>query len=237
MLMGTLVSIAVIITGELSPAFTIYIKQQLSLINFSEFLLGILLSFLLFAGSLHVNYSSLRESAKSVISFATVGVLISTGLIATGIYYLLLLFNMQIPFIPCLLFGALISPTDPIAVLGILRKAHLPKKVEIKITGEALFNDGVGVVVFATILQIAQQGIENTGVASVLLLFAREAFGGIIAGWVIGYIGLKLMKSINHFQTEILITLAMVMGGYSLCLALHVSVTIGNGGCGVNDRK
>ncbi len=223
MVMGILVSITLIIVGKISPVFTEDIKKQISLINFSEFLLGILLSFLLFAGSLHVKYDLLKKSGKSILSFATVGVLLSTVIMGGAVHYLLAFFGIEVPFIACFLFGAVVSPTDPIAVLGILKKANISESIGIKIVGESLFNDGVGVVVFVTIFQIMQQGIENITVFSVATLFAQEALGGVIIGLCIGYIGYKLMKSIDHFQTEILISLAMVMGGYSLCHAIHVS--------------
>ena len=141
MLMGTIVSMVLIFAGQLSVDFTNSIKQGLSTINFSEFLLGILLSFLLFAGSLHVNFNEIKSSVKSIVSFAIIGTLISTFLIGTPVYYLLAVFNINIPFIACLLLGSLISPTDPIAVIGILRKAKLSKSIEIKLTGESLFND------------------------------------------------------------------------------------------------
>jgi len=222
-LMGTLVSFALIFIGKLSGGFTESIKQSLSEINFSEFILEILLSFLLFAGSLHVKFNEIKSSAKSIISFAVLGTLISTVIIGSLVYYLLPFFNAQVPYVACLLFGALISPTDPIAVIGILKQANLSKSIEIKITGESLFNDGIGVVVFATLLEISVSGIENFSAASATLLFAQEAFGGIVTGLAIGYVGFHLMKSIDHFQTEILISLAMVMGGYSLCHFLHVS--------------
>lgn len=223
MLMGTIFSTLLIIFGQLSPEFTKYIKSELAAIDFSEFLLGILLSFLLFAGSLHVNFTEMKKLWKSITSFATVGVIISTFLIGTGTFYLLPLFNIDIPFIACLLFGALISPTDPIAVMGILSKVGLSKSIEIRITGESLFNDGIGVVIFATILEVALKGIDNISALSVVTLFMQEAVGGIVAGLIIGYTGYKMMKSIDHFQTEILISLAMVMGGYSLCHYIHVS--------------
>lgn len=223
MLTGTLVAFALIIAGKVSPVFTIEIKRQLSLIDFRDFLLGIVLSFLLFAGSLHIDYHLLKKWWVSILSFATVGVLISTILMGAGIYYLLPVFGINVPFIACLLFGAVVSPTDPVAVLAILRKANIQKSIEIKITGESLFNDGVGVVVFVTVLQIIQQGIYNVSTLSVITLFVQEALGGVAMGLAIGYAGYKLMKSVDHFQTEVLITLAMVMGGYSLCNALHTS--------------
>lgn len=223
MLIGALLSVVLILSGGFSARFGSYIKTQLAVIDFSEFILGILLSFLLFAGSLHVSYHKLKNSARSILSFSTVGVMLSTFLVGAGSYYLFALFGEQVPFVYCLLFGALISPTDPIAVLGILKKAGISESIEIKITGESLFNDGIGVVVFATISQMILQGIDHVSAGSVLRLFAQEALGGIAAGLVIGFAGYKLMKSIDHFQTEILITLAMVMGGYSICHYLHVS--------------
>lgn len=223
MLVGTVVSVIIIIAGQLSPTFTAFIKQELALIDFSQFLLGILLSFLLFAGSLHVNFNDLKRSGLSIISFATMGTILSTVFIGTIVYYLFAALGVPFPYIGCLLFGALISPTDPIAVLGILKKANLDHAIEIKITGESLFNDGIGVVVFMTIAEVASLGIEQVSASQVGLLFLREAVGGILAGAAIGFVGYRLMKSIDHFQTEILISLAMVMGGYSLCHYLHVS--------------
>jgi len=221
--MGTILSLVLIAAGHLFPSFTTFITEELSAIDFSEFLLGILLSFLLFAGSLRLNMNQMLASAKSITVFSTVGVLISTFLIGALAFYVLQMFSIDIPFINCLLFGALISPTDPVAVLSILKEARISDSIRIKIEGESLFNDGIGIVVFVTLLQVAGSGIENLDIGSVVLLFFREAVGGIIAGFIIGYIGYRLVRSIDHFQTEILITLAMVMGGYSLCHFLHVS--------------
>lgn len=223
MLMGVLAALGVITAGYFSEGFTGMIREKLLLLDFSEFLLGILLSFLLFAGSLHVSVPDLRKSSRSIISFATAGTLISTAAVGFALFYILPLFSQDIPLIYCLLFGALISPTDPIAVMGILKKVNLSKKIETNIVGESLFNDGIGVVIFATLLKIASAGTGNFGAADIAGLFVQEAFGGILAGLVIGYAGYRLMKSIDHFQTEILISLAMVMGGYSLCHYLHVS--------------
>lgn len=223
MLMGTVSALAAIAIGHFSADFTAAVREQLSMINFSEFLLGILLSFLLFAGSLHVNIDDLKKSAKSISVFATIGTVLSTFIVGCSLFYLMQLMNHPIPMIYCLLFGALISPTDPIAVMGILKKANLSKTVETNIVGESLFNDGIGVVIFATLLQIAEVGAGNFGPLAITGLFIQEAVGGVLAGLIIGWVGYQLMKSIDHFQTEILISLAMVMGGYSLCHALHVS--------------
>ncbi len=223
MLMGLVVSIGLISIGKLSPGFTQSIKDSLLALDFSEFILGIVLSFLLFAGSLHVKLDDIKASAKSIFSFATIGTLISTCLIGTLAFFLLPFIGIEAPFLACLLFGALISPTDPIAVIGILGKSNLSKSIETNIVGESLFNDGIGVVVFITLLGISSTGLENMSVSSIGILFAQEAIGGSLVGLAIGYLGFKLMKSIDDFQSEILISLAMVMGGYSLCSAIHVS--------------
>ena len=221
--MGLVVSIGLISIGKLSPGFTQSIKDSLLALDFSEFILGIVLIFLLFAGSLHVKLDDIKASAKSIFSFATIGTLISTCLIETLAFFLLPFIGIEAPFLACLLFGALISPTDPIAVIGILGKSNLSKSIETNIVGESLFNDGIGVVVFITLLGISSTGLENMSVSSIGILFAQEAIGGSLVGLAIGYLGFKLMKSIDDFQSEILISLAMVMGGYSLCSAIHVS--------------
>lgn len=223
MLMGTFVSFITIGIGIASPSFSESIRSELIIINFSDFVLGIILCFLLFAGSLHVRLDDLRKQAKVILSFSTAGTVISTFIVGYTLFYLLPVLGFETPLLYCLLFGALISPTDPIAVMGILKKANLQKSIETKITGESLFNDGIGVVVFITLINISVIGIENTSASSILLLFLQEAIGGIVVGLLIGYIGFKMMKTIDHFQTEILLSLAMVMGGYSLCHFLHVS--------------
>ncbi|OJV15243.1 MAG: sodium:proton antiporter [Dyadobacter sp. 50-39] len=223
MLLGALAALTVICIGYISGSFTALIEKELSLIDFSDFLLGILLSFLLFAGALHVNLSDLLRASKSIASFAVMGTLISTVLVGYGFYFIMDLLDKPVPIIYCLLLGALISPTDPIAVMGILKQAGLSKAMETNIIGESLFNDGIGVVVFATLLKIASVGIGNFGAGAIGLLFLQEAGGGLLIGGLVGLTGYQLMKSIDHFQTEILISLAMVMGGYSLCHLLHVS--------------
>ncbi len=223
MLIALLSSIAIIIVGQFNPAVLEGVEGLISQIDFPQVLLEVMLSFLLFAGALHTDMDLMREQKWSILSFATVGVLMSTFLIGGLFYVVLPLIGLGIPFIHCLLLGALISPTDPIAVLGILKEAKVPKNLEIVITGESLFNDGVGVVIFLTILQIATLGPTEVTPAEITLLFAEEVGGGLILGIVLGYITYKLMKSIDHYQTEVLISLALVMGGYSLASALHFS--------------
>ncbi|GAB3175077.1 cation:proton antiporter [Telluribacter humicola] len=223
MLIALLFSIVLLLIGRISPELLANIKGWVSGIDFSEVLLEVLLSFLLFAGALHTDMDLLREQRWSILSFSTIGVLLSTFLVAGMFYYILNALNYSVPFIHCLLLGALISPTDPIAVLGILKQAKVPKSLEIVITGESLFNDGVGVVVFLTILQIATLGVDEVTPGEVALLFGEEVGGGLLLGLGLGYITYYLMRSIDHYQTEVLLSLALVMGGYALATALHFS--------------
>ncbi len=223
MLIALLVSIGIMIVGQFNTSVLDGVKGLISEIDFSEVLMEVMLSFLLFAGALHTDMDLMREQKWSILSFATLGVLISTFLAGTLFFYVLPLLGLGIPFIHCLLLGALISPTDPIAVLGILKEAKIPKNLEIVITGESLFNDGVGVVVFLTILQIAIMGPSEITPGEVAFLFGEEVGGGLLLGMVLGYITYRLMKSIDHYQTEVLLSLALVMGGYALASALHFS--------------
>ncbi|MDP5157975.1 MAG: sodium:proton antiporter [Flaviramulus sp.] len=195
-------------------------------INFKTVLLDVMLSFLLFAGALHTNFQQLKVQRWPVLVFSTFGVLVSTFLVGAAVFLILKLISLEVNFIYCLLFGALISPTDPIAVLGILKKAGVPKKLEAKIVGESLFNDGVGVVVFLTIFQIASLGIDQISAFDVFQLFGKEVFGGILLGGFLGWISYRLMKSINDYDIEVIITLAAVMGGTVIAHKLHVSAPL-----------
>jgi len=196
-------------------------------IDFKSVLLDIMLSFLLFAGALHTNFDQLKVQRWPVFVFSTVGVLVSTFLVGTSMYYLLALLGLDITYIYCLLFGALISPTDPIAVLGILKQAGAPKKLETKIVGESLFNDGVGVVVFLTIFQIASMsGGETINPMDVVVLFSQEVIGGIVLGLLIGWITYRLMRSIDDYDIEVIITLAAVMVGTVVAQKLHLSAPL-----------
>ncbi|WP_439133003.1 cation:proton antiporter [Polaribacter sp.] len=201
-------------------------KSIITKIDFKTVLLDEMLSFLLFAGALHTNFEQLKIQRWPILLFSTLGVLTSTFLVGGAIFVLLELFNFSADFIYCLLFGALISPTDPIAVLGILKKAGVPKKLETKIVGESLFNDGVGVVVFLTIFQIAQSGIDNETTFNVFKLFGQEVVGGVVLGGILGYLCYKLMKAIDDYDIEVIITLAAVMGGTVIAHKLHVSAPL-----------
>jgi monovalent cation:H+ antiporter, CPA1 family len=223
MVLSLLIGISLRAIYQFYPEAVDEIKTKLNEFDFSSFVLNIILCFLLFAGSLHVKYKDLKESRISVLSYATVGVIISTFLVGGAGYLVFKLFNYNVSFIFCLLFGALISPTDPIAVIGILKKYAIPEKIKIEVVGESLFNDGVGVVVFTIIYTIAETGTENFTLSDFGRIFSLEVFGGIGLGFLIGYAGFYLMKAIDHYQTEILITLALVMGGYTVANYFHAS--------------
>jgi len=221
--------IAIIFTGGLYLGSTFMPEVYLSLevlmysIDFETVLLDVMLGFLLFAGAMHTNFDQLKVQRYPILIFATVGVLASTFLIGFFMYGLLALINYPVPLLYCFLFGALISPTDPIALLGILKKAGVPKKLETKIVGESLFNDGVGVVVFITIFEIARSSGSEIEVTEILELFSIEVFGGIALGLLVGYAAYRLMQAIDDYDIEVLITLAAVMGGTLLAHQFHVS--------------
>ncbi|MEO6949705.1 MAG: sodium:proton antiporter [Ginsengibacter sp.] len=222
MLLALLTSFILIGAGIIYPYFLQNITGLLTSFDFSKLLLESMLSFMLFAGAIHIKIDQLKKEKLSVILFSTLSVLLSAFIIASAIYGLLSLFNTPAHFIYCLLFGALISPTDPIAVLGILKSAEISKSLEMKIAGESLFNDGVAVVVFLTIVKIAGDP-DSFHISDIAILFIREALGGLILGLAIGYLGFILMRSIDNYKVEVLITIAVVMGGYSLANLLHVS--------------
>lgn len=197
------------------------IKSIIEKAKIDEVILNILLGFLLFAGSLHTDWGNIKKQIKPIATFALIGVLFSTIIIAVLFYEISHLFNLQIDFIYCLLFGALISPTDPIAVLGILTKANVSKNIETTIVGESLFNDGIGVVVFIALLETLSTG--SFSISHFGILFIQEAIGGILIGLILGYVLHILLKSIDHYETEVLLTLAFVMGGYAICNYFHIS--------------
>ena len=221
--MGALASLAVIAIDQISPLSLDEAERSLlRSIDFSDTLLNGLLSFLLFAGALHVNLASLLERKWTVGLLATVGVLLSTALVGAGFKLLSMLLGLEVDLLWCLVFGALISPTDPVAVLGILRSAGTPPAFEAKVAGESLFNDGVGVVVF-TILLAAATGSEPFSLAHAGELFLFEAGGGVLLGLILGGLGFVVMQSLDEHNIEILITLSIVMGGYALAERLHIS--------------
>ena len=194
----------------------------LSSIDFSDVLMEGMLSILLFAGALHVDLNDLTRYKWQVSLLSVCGTVVSTLLVGLVVWHILPLAGFRLPLSYCLLFGALISPTDPIAVMGIVRQAGAPKNLVIVIAGESLFNDGVGVVLFSLFLAMVSGG-QPPAAMDVVMLLVREAGGGILFGLVLGYITYRMLKSIDSYQVEILITLASVLGGYSLANHLHVS--------------
>ena len=191
-------------------------------IDFSQLLMQGMLSVLLFAGALHVDLRALRDYRWQVGLLAVVGTAVSTAVVGVALWAAIGAIGLPVPLIDCLLFGALISPTDPIAVIGMLKSADAPRNLEVVIAGESLFNDGVGVVIFTLLLGMAaDDGTPTLGHAGVLLL--QEAGGGLLFGWVLGAITARLLRSIDHYQVEVLLTLAAVLGGYALANRLLVS--------------
>ncbi|MCU7959987.1 MAG: sodium:proton antiporter [gamma proteobacterium symbiont of Bathyaustriella thionipta] len=215
-------ALLILLFDHLGFALADQIDALLRGIDFPQALLYGMLSFLLFAGALHVNLQDLYSQRWIISIMASVGVLASTALIGFALYYLLPLFGFEMSLAYCLVFGALISPTDPIAVLGIMKSSGAPASLQTKMAGESLFNDGIAVVVFAVLLTFASSD-EPLTAGNVALLFAEEALGGLLFGLLLGYVSYRMLRQVHSYQVEILITLATVMGGYSLAHALHTS--------------
>ncbi len=208
--------------GGIATGLQDYEASLLRSIDFSSVLMQGMLSLLLFAGALHIDLSELRAYRWQIGGLAMVGTLLSTLVVGLLLWWLLPWLGLPLPLIYCLLFGALISPTDPIAVMGILKSAGAPKSLELVISGESLFNDGVGVVVFSLLLGMLASG-EVPTLAHGAELLLHEAGGGLLFGLALGYVTFRLLRSIDHYQIEVLITLAAVMGGYALASKLHLS--------------
>ncbi|GMQ80587.1 MAG: sodium:proton antiporter [Rhodothermia bacterium] len=222
MLISLVVSLAIIAMHSLGFYLGFNSENLLRSIQFDQTVFRGMLAFLLFAGALHININDLRDRKWIIGSLATLGVLISTVLVGGATWLVLGMVGLSLPFLYCLLFGALISPTDPIAVLGILKSAGATKSLETKIAGESLFNDGVGVVVFIVVLELAT-GASEINAASIAALFFQEAVGGAFFGFGVGYLTYQMLKRVDNYHVELLITLATVMGGYALATSLHLS--------------
>lgn len=219
-------SLSIVLLGKLGLPIEDQATSFLKGIDFNETLMQGMLSALLFAGALHVQLDELIKQKWVVAVLASVGVISSTFLVGYVSYFIFGLLGLDIPLIYCLLFGSLISPTDPIAVLGILKTVGASKSLETKIAGESLFNDGVAVVVFLVMLSFVATGTDGHGTMDamgVATLFVQEAFGGAIFGFVIGYITFRMLSSIDNYQVEVLLTLGLVLGGYALASAMHIS--------------
>lgn len=238
MAIALMMSVFILILGVVFPSVTGAAEHIIEEFDFQEVLLNVMLNFLLFAGALSMDLRKLLEERLPVLVLATLGTLMSTFIVGSLIYYIFPMLGFEIDFIYCLLFGALISPTDPIAVLALVKKFNLSKNLEIKIAGESLFNDGVGVVVFLTILGIAAPEAMHGGggggahegfnISEVGILFGQEVIGGLLMGAVFGFMGFKLLDFIDndHVELEVLVTLTLVMVGGRIAELLHVSAPL-----------
>jgi len=224
MVIAISVSIFLILFGEMIlPKTFVKLNHMMSSIDFTEVLMGAMLNFLLFAGGIHISINDLKEQFRPVFIFSTVGVIISTFIVGLGVFYLLPLVGLKIPLLYCLVFGALISPTDPVAVLSILKLSKVPKSLETKVAGESLFNDGVAVVVFTVMIQLAMGKEVDLGLENIAMLLLHEAGGGLLLGAGLGWVTSKLMREVDDYIISVLVSLSVVMGGYLVARQLHVS--------------
>lgn len=234
MILALCLSVILTVVGIIFPQVFEAVTEITREFDFSELLVNVMLPFLLFAGAISVNVHELLKDKVTILLLASFGVLFSTFAVGTGVYWLIQqsmfgLTDMGLTYIDCLLFGALIAPTDPIAVLAMIKKMNLSSITETRIAGESLFNDGIGVVVFLTLLGIKQDGVENITAAAVGGLFVTEVLGGIALGSVMGYFGLKLLKYIEneHTELEVLITLSLVLILPIVSHHFHFSAVLG----------
>lgn len=238
LVMALLASFALLASEAAFPSLSMTetLQSALGQIDFNETLMKGMLGFLLFAGALHVDFAKLKNAKWAIGSMATFGVILSTFIVGTGFYYLAKLFGVNLPYTWALVFGSLISPTDPVAVLSILKTVKMPKSLETKIAGESLFNDGVGVVVFTILLAIAvgtgspdaAHAVADaahhggTSVMDIIELFVVDAIGGAILGLIAGWVAFKMMSRIDEHAIEVLITLALVAGTYALAQRIEI---------------
>ncbi|WP_255602622.1 cation:proton antiporter [Glacieibacterium megasporae] len=222
--MGAVASLGVIGLDLLLPDVTVNadIVRFLRAIDFHATLMDGMLSFLLFAGALHVDWTAMKRGRLGVVTLSTVGVLMSTAIVAGGFLLITAAIGLPVPLVWCLVFGALISPTDPVAVMAVLKRTSVPPTLQATVAGESLYNDGVGVVLFSIILGTAL-GSQAFEPGRAVLLFAREAGGGLAMGLVLGWLAFVAMRSIDDYNVEVMISLAVVMGGYTLGRWLHIS--------------
>ncbi|OOQ59448.1 cation:proton antiporter [Mucilaginibacter pedocola] len=219
-------SVLTIVVDNLDPNAAKYLTMLAKNINFSSTVLNIMLGFLLFASAFNVNVRKLKREVRPVLLLSTLGVIISTAIFGILLYYVVRLVDVKIPYVYCLLFGALVSPTDPVAVGAIIRSSKLPSNLSTIISGESLFNDGIGLVLFITLLEVTRTGYENIDFGHAVLLFVREVFGGVALGAATGLLAYRLMFSIKDFQTIVMVSLALVMANSLIAEMLDFSIPL-----------
>jgi len=234
MVLAIALSVIVLGIGLVFPSFLEAATSITKKFDFSDLLVDVMLPFLLFAGAISVKVHELLKDRITILFLASFGVIFSTFTVGTGLHWLIQLpffglDSLGLSYVDCLLFGSLIAPTDPIAVLAMVKKMNLSKITETRIAGESLFNDGIGVVVFLTLLSIKAEGIDNVTIQSVGALFATEVIGGIVLGAVMGFLGMKLVKYIEneHVELEVLITLSLVLLVPVISHIFHFSAVLG----------
>lgn len=214
MMIAMVVSVSMVAFGSFFPKTVSNLTHIVGSIDFHELLMGVMLNFLLFAGAMHIKISDLKEERGAIFMLSTFSVVISTFVVGTLLFSVLLLTNIAVDYIECLIFGALISPTDPIAVLGVLKNAKVSRSLEIKVAGESLFNDGIAIVLFITLVGIAlNNGEVEVSAFEMGLHLAQEIIGGLLLGLVLGVTTSQFMKHINNYNVDVMITLSVVMGG------------------------
>ena len=226
MTVSIIVSLLILVAGKTDTGISGTITSLTKSINFSTVLLDVMLGFLLFASALHFDFKKLKEQRRAIFILSTIGVIISTAIFGSLLYGACLLIRIDLPLIYCMIFGALISPTDPIAVGAILKKSKIPARLETIISGESMFNDAVGLILFVTLLGIADSSEAGFSWGNTAKLLGQEVIGGILIGLITGYLGFRLMRSIRDFQTILLISVALVLGISVLANRLHASVPL-----------
>lgn len=228
MVIAIFFSVLIVSFGEniLSATVLSSLKELATEVDFKEVLMGAMLNFLLFASGIHIKLSDLKDHRRAITFFATISVVITAFLSATAIYYISEFILMPMPFIECLIFGALIAPTDPIAALSVLKEAKVSKSLQANVAGESLFNDGTSIVLFMVVVQMAIGKDHDITVLGTIWLFIHEFFGGLIVGFLLGFIAKKMILRTNDYKIAVMSTLSIVMGGYILCKSLHVSAPL-----------
>jgi len=222
---GLVVSTALVLVGQHEPGLVRWAQQLVASIDFSEAVFHGMLPLLLFAAALHVNVAEIAKEKTPIFVLATVGVATSTVVVGFGMYYALPLLGLHLSLVYCMLFGALISPTDPIAVMSVLKKVGVSKSLETKISGESLFNDGTAVVAYMLMLGMATSTAVPTAV-DVGVLLLKEVVGALVLGMFAGYIAVQMLRGVDSYPVEILITLALATAGYALAETVHVSAPL-----------